>query len=390
MKFLIVDDQQLCRLTLDVILKRLGHQTVLCADGLEAWDVLRQERFDAVFADWVMPGMDGLELCRRIREADHEHYVYVVLCTARDTPQDLVTALQAGADDFSTKPVRPDEIEVRVRAAQRICNLQTMLKAKNQELEEKHRNLSEAYLRIENDLSAAAKVLEDSLPKARPHTKIFTSYFFQPSHLLGGDFLNYFDLDEDTLGFYLLDVAGHGIPAALKASTLSRLLSPNDAILWADKDRVKPRKPHEVARELNRIFLAEEDYFTLVYGLFHISERYLEFTQAGHPFPILFRDGLARLIGQGGYPVSLLDTDDFFTETVDFKSGDRFFFCSDGLTEAESNDEQQFGEGRLLELITQCQNLDLDSTIREIKRCLADFQVNRPQDDISFLGIEIA
>ena len=125
MKFLVVDDQATCRVTLRTILRRLGHETTLCSDGLEAWDALQKERFDVVFADWVMPGIDGLELCRRIREADNDHYIYVVLCTAKDTQSDLVTAMKAGADDFSTKPVRPDEIEVRVRAAQRICDLQS-------------------------------------------------------------------------------------------------------------------------------------------------------------------------------------------------------------------------------------------------------------------------
>ena len=298
MKFLIVDDQPTCRMTLNFILKRLGHQTTLCADGLEAWDTLQKERFDVVFADWVMPGIDGLELCRRIREADHEHYVYVVLCTAKDTQADLVTAMKAGADDFSAKPVRPDEIEVRVRAAQRICDLQSKLKAQNQELEEKHQKLSEAYLRIETDLAAAAKVLEDLLPKSHPDTRLRTSYFFQPSHLLGGDFLNYFPLGEDILGFYLLDVAGHGIPASLKASTLSRILSPSDSLLWRDQERIEPRAPHEVARRLNRLFLDEDDYFTLIYGLFHTKELYLEFTQAGHPPPILVRNGRSRTVGR--------------------------------------------------------------------------------------------
>ena len=389
MKFLIVDDQPTCRMTLNFILKRLGHQTTLCADGLEAWDTLQKERFDVVFADWVMPGIDGLELCRRIREADHEHYVYVVLCTAKDTQADLVTAMKAGADDFSAKPVRPDEIEVRVRAAQRICDLQSKLKAQNQELEEKHQKLSEAYLRIETDLAAAAKVLEDLLPKSHPDTRLRTSYFFQPSHLLGGDFLNYFPLGEDILGFYLLDVAGHGIPASLKASTLSRILSPSDSLLWRDQERIEPRAPHEVARRLNRLFLDEDDYFTLNYGLFHTKELYLEFTQAGHPPPILVRNGRSRTVGEGGYPISLIDTDDFATETLDLQRGDRLYFYSDGLTEAESSKEEQFGSDKLLELLEEGASQSLQETIERLQKEVEDFRFGEPQDDISLLGVEI-
>lgn len=387
MKFLIVDDQPTCRLMLDMILKRLGHDTTLCADGLEAWEALTRERFDVVFADWVMPGLDGLELCRRIRSADHEHYIYFVLCTAKDTQKDLVTAMEAGADDFSTKPVRPDEIEVRVRAAQRICDLQAKLKAKNAELELKHRSLSEAYARIESDLTAAAKVLEDSLPGAHTDPRLEASFIFQPSHVLGGDFLNYFSLGENILGFYLLDVAGHGVPAALKASTLSRLIAPNDSLLW-DESRTNPKKPHEVVRLLNQMFLDDEDYFTLLYGLFYIEENRLEFTQAGHPSPVLLRGGEARVVGGGGFPVSLLDTDDFVTETLELQSGDRFFFYSDGLTEAESSHEEQFGEARLLNTVSNCQSLDLEGILDSIKTELDAYRQGEPQDDVSVLGVQ--
>lgn len=376
-------------MTLNFILKKLGHETTLCADGLEAWAALQKERFDVVFADWVMPGIDGLELCRRIRQADHEHYVYVVLCTAKDTQADLLIAMTAGADDFSVKPVRPDEIEVRVRAAQRICDLQSKLKAQNQELEEEHQKLSDAYLRIENDLAAAAKVLEDLLPKSHSDPRLRTSYFFQPSHLLGGDFLNYFPLGEDVFGFYLLDVAGHGIPASLKASSLSRILSPNDSLLWRDQDRREPQPPHEVAKRLNRLFLDEDDYFTLIYGLFHTKERYLEFTQAGHPAPVLVRNGRSQTVGQGGYPISLIDTDDFTLETLELERGDRLFFYSDGLTEAESSSEEQFGSDKLLYLLAEGATQSLQQTVERVQKEVEDFRLGEPQDDISLLGIEI-
>ena len=94
-------------------------------------------------------------------------------------------------------------------------------------------------------------------------------------------------------------------------------------------------------------------------------------------------------MGEGGYPISLIDTDDFATETLDLQRGDRLYFYSDGLTEAESSKEEQFGSDKLLELLEEGASQSLQETIERLQKEVEDFRFGEPQDDISLLGVEI-
>ncbi len=125
MKVLIVDDDEVALEVPGHALQRAGHEPVVARDGQEALAILEQHACRMVISDWVMPGMDGVELCRRIRAAESSGYVYVILLTARDDIQDVVEGLTAGADDFMTKPFHPEELRVRIRAGERILSLET-------------------------------------------------------------------------------------------------------------------------------------------------------------------------------------------------------------------------------------------------------------------------
>jgi putative two-component system response regulator len=125
MKILAVDDDELARSVLTHALVQAGHEPLVARDGQEALAILRQDACRMVISDWVMPGMDGVELCRRIRAAEFPGYVYVILLTSRDDIQDVVEGLTAGADDFMTKPFHPAELRVRIRVGERILSLET-------------------------------------------------------------------------------------------------------------------------------------------------------------------------------------------------------------------------------------------------------------------------
>ena len=133
---LIADDDEFSRQLLTHALTRAGHETVATRDGDEAWAVLQGPRAPRLAVlDRMMPGLDGVEICRRLRQQPNGAYVYLILLTARSDKADVVAGLEAGADDYVTKPFHPDELLSRIRAGQRILSLESDLAAKVAELE---------------------------------------------------------------------------------------------------------------------------------------------------------------------------------------------------------------------------------------------------------------
>ena len=124
-KVLIVDDDDLALEALHHLLTCAGYEVVAKADGIEALEKLQAGECRLVVTDWIMPEMDGLELCRQIRKQDFPGYVYVILLTSRDRKEDTLEGLSAGADDFVTKPFEPAELLARIRIGERILTLET-------------------------------------------------------------------------------------------------------------------------------------------------------------------------------------------------------------------------------------------------------------------------
>lgn len=385
-----MDDSPIYCIALKGIVENLGHTAQTCANGQLAWEILNRESFDVALVDWVMPEMDGVSLCRKIRESNFEDYIYLILCTGKDKPADFVEAMAAGADDFSVKPPRADEISVRLRAAARIGDLQRKLQEKNRLLLVEHTKLTEAYHRIEEDLAAAGRDLESHLPsKCSADFGLPTWYHFSPSHFLGGDFLNYFRLSERHLAFYILDVAGHGIPAALRASTLSRSLTPGPGLLW-DESLNLPICPSRVAAKLNHIFINDGDYFTLLYAILDLHSLELEFVQAGHPGPVLLRDGQPQALGDGGFPIALLEQANYEKRSFQLQKGDRIFLYSDGLVEVERVPGEMFGDDKLIALFQEFAEENLEITVDSTISRIHEFCSGSFQDDLSLFGIEVA
>ncbi len=160
-----------------------------------------------------MPKLDGLELVKMIRAADQADYVYVIMLTAKAEKHDIVAGMGAGADDFLSKPFHRDELQVRLRAGIRITKL--------------NRQLNETNRRLERGLDAAAQIQQSFLPTVKPQIKGYDfAWGRQSCGKLGGDMFNVVALGDGQVGIYVLDVTGEGVPAALLATTLSRILAP--------------------------------------------------------------------------------------------------------------------------------------------------------------------
>ncbi len=127
MKILIVEDSPTYRLMLERELQNLGHTVIVGKDGKEAWDIFQRTEISLVISDWVMPGLDGLDLCRRIRAATRLRYIYFILLTAVEGKTSYLEAMEAGVDDFITKPFDPDQLRARLNVAGRIIGLQVQV-----------------------------------------------------------------------------------------------------------------------------------------------------------------------------------------------------------------------------------------------------------------------
>jgi two-component system cell cycle response regulator len=123
MRILVADDDTTSRLVLKSIVSKLGHECLVANDGLNAWQLLSTQAIDVLLTDWMMPGLDGLELCRRVRNELNGRYIYIVLITGLDHPEQVLEGMGAGADDYLVKPVDPFAVETRLVAANRVTIL---------------------------------------------------------------------------------------------------------------------------------------------------------------------------------------------------------------------------------------------------------------------------
>lgn len=165
MKILIADDSEMTRMILQGRLSQWGYQIINASDGYEAWNILQKKgRPEIILLDWMMPNMNGIELCKKIRKQIKEPYIYIILLTARKGKQDLIEAMEAGADDFITKPFDPHILKVRLRAGKRITTLQNELIAAREDLriQATHDSLTQLYNR-----SALMNMMEREISRSR-------------------------------------------------------------------------------------------------------------------------------------------------------------------------------------------------------------------------------
>ncbi len=398
MNILVVDDARDMQLILRRILLLLGHKVQIASDGQEAWELLQQQSFHVVISDWLMPNVDGPTLCRRIREHTFSHYVYIILLTGMSSKQSLIQGMEAGADDFATKPIIREELEVRLRAAQRVLALEHTLEEKNQNLAEVNRSLSIAQQRIQSDLKRAAILQAGVLPRQKAIGHLCLDWFYQPAQYIGGDTFNYFPLGDDLVLFYSLDVSGHGIASALLSMSIHTLLGSTGA-LYATEDLTRanlPNLPALLAERLNyqlcHLLDVDDHYLTLILGVVDIAEQQLFFVQAGHPQPFFYHSQMQQWqqVTCSGFPVGLLPQASYETLCLPFPPGSRFFVYTDGLLELETHQQQVVSEDWLLNFL---QNTPVCSTKQLVENIaaqliLGDADSHRP-DDISFLIIDL-
>jgi phosphoserine phosphatase RsbU/P len=397
MNILVVDDARDMQLILRRILTLMGHQVMLANHGQEAWELLQRHNFQVVICDWVMPVMDGPTLCRTIRAAELPHYVYIILLTGMSGKQNLILGMDAGADDFSTKPIVREELEVRLRAAQRVLNLEHTLEDKNRHLESVNESLSAAQALIQNDLKRAATLQTGVLPIQKMFGRLCVDWFFQPAQYIGGDTFNYFPINDELLFFYSIDVSGHGISSALLSMCLQTLLSSTgelycvDELTRANAARFPSRLAERLNYHLNHTLDTGDYYLTLIMGVVDTVEERLYFVQAGHPQPFLYNPATQRVerIDCTGFPIGLLPDMEYETIDLPFPPGSRFILYSDGILELQHESGEPMTEDDLQERLQALIGLPARLLVSQLGEQLGLGKEGEDKpDDISLLTID--
>lgn len=164
MKLLVVDDDSLPRKMLSRALSAWGHTVAEASDGDEAWDLFCENPPDLMITDWMMPCVDGLELCQRVRAGFAGSYTYIILLTSQSQSDHLVEALAAGADEFLQKPFNLDELRARIGAGERIVSLQRELAARLEQVHHINEHLSSANRELRQELEVWMNAASDETP----------------------------------------------------------------------------------------------------------------------------------------------------------------------------------------------------------------------------------
>lgn len=398
-RVLVVDDSASQRRVLRAYLSRWGYDVTEAASGGEALALSRDQDFDVIISDWMMPGMDGLALCGAVRALPNKPYSYFMLLTSKSDKVDIARGLDMGADDFVSKPVASDELTARIRAGERILAMERELREKNRMVTQALAQISELYDALDRDL-IEARNLQQALVRER--WRDFgagrVSLLLQPSGHIGGDLVGFFEVSQDQIGVYAIDVSGHGVASALLTARLAAELSGatperNIALCTDAAGRTVMREPAEIADRLNDLFLNEiqaEQYFTMALAQICLKTGQVRMAHCGDPGALIqHADGRVTRQGHPGFPIGIVAAAHW--ETTDFllAPGSRLLMVSDGVTEALSPEGDQLQTGGLERLLTKNGELSgtalLDALVWDISAWSGD---NDFDDDISALLFE--
>lgn len=356
---LVVDDSRAQRHILSVQLRRWGYQVTESDSALAALAICATTDIDIVISDWMMPGMNGLEFCRKFRGLGRENYGYFVLLTSKSEKTEIADGLEAGADDFLTKPVASNELRARLRAGERMLAMQAELLSKNRVIASTLVKMQDLYDSLDRDLIEARKLQQTLVrDRDRDYGWARASLLLHNSGRVGGDLVGSFQVDDRRIAVYSIDVSGHGVASAMMTARLAGFLtgSSADQNLAYGRDLVgRPilLAPEVVAEKFNRLMLEEiqvEQYFTMVFAILDRQAGNLGLVQAGHPHPMLIRrSGEVLRLGLGGLPIGLIPGAKYDRQEIAFQPGDRLVLVSDGFTECPLPGGSDFGEEGLIQ-----------------------------------------
>ena len=323
---LVVDDEAFNRVLIESLLRKGGFRAVVSvADGASALAFVEQQTPTCILLDVVMPGIDGLEVCRRLRADPRFAHIPVIVQTAMASPKQRRAAFAAGASDVVAKPYDPAELEARVRV-----HLSNALLSADLLAYRKH---------MEFELREARVLSETVLPQPALLADIAThgltlSHFYHPCTTIGGDYWNTWILTDGTVALAFADVSGHGVSAALRMFALHTLMMPPPPF-GADPSAVTAH----LDRRLHAYGHNRAQYVAGVYGVIDPARRTFRFVPGGLRDAFLRRrDGTLHPVSLSGLPFGLLAETARPTSEVRFEEGETLILYSDALVECDGPD----------------------------------------------------
>ena len=320
---LIIDDDPIVQLTLRKILENQGYQIITATEGAAGLEKAQQLQPALIICDWLMPGMDGIEVCRQVKADPSLSTTFFIVITSLDSVADVVKGLDAGADDFIAKPIEQNELKARVRAGLRLHQMS--------------RDLQNQKQLLETELGEAVDYVRSLLPNPMFQPLTINSRFI-PCKKLGGDCFDYYWLDADYLAIYLLDTAGHGLGATLPSISVLNILR-SRAIA-----RLNYYQPNQVLSALNDTFQMNyhnNKYFTIWYGVYNRVNRQLIYASGGHPPAVLLSknapdNNQMKLLKTTGVPVGMFPDAEYTNGFCQIEEFSSLYVFSDGVYEINS------------------------------------------------------
>ncbi len=396
-KILIVDDDPTLRVALKRTLQSQGYDVSVAANGEEGITLAQLVRPALIICDWLMPDLDGLEVCRRIKDNPELETTFFLMLTAREAnPEEedsLITGLNKGADDFLSKPIsnKVEELKARVKAGLRLHTLNQKLQTQKQVLETLNQTLHTQKQILETELAEASDYVRSLLPSPLTET-ITTEALFVPSLQLGGDCFDYHWLDDENLAIYLLDVSGHGVGAALLSVSVLNVLRSQSL------PNTNFHQPSKVLKGLNHVFQMDKQgdkYFTIWYGVYNCLKRRLIYASAGHP-PAVLLSGTSMpntqlyKLGAPSLPIGMLPDDDFQDNYCDIPQSSTLYLFSDGAYEINQPDNTIWGLEAFMDLLIDYQKTR-NSSLEEILHYIQNLNYQDTfDDDFSLLKVNFS
>jgi phosphoserine phosphatase RsbU/P len=386
MRILVIDDDPITQRLLQATLQKAGYEIIIAANGEAGVAYAQQLRPALIICDWQLPGIDGLEVCRRVKADPTLATTFFLLLTSRNALEDRIKGLDTGADDFLAKPIEQGELQARVRAGLRLYQSAQNLQQSAQVLEQLAADLQSQKQLLEAQLAEAADYVRSLLPQPT-QDKVAIDARFLPSKQLGGDCFDYYWLDSDYLMIYLLDVSGHGLSAALPSVSVQNMLKTQSL------PGTNFYQPGSVLTALNEAFQMSqqnEQYFTIWYGVYNYQKQELFYASAGHPPAILLAPGLepsVQRLKTRGSPIGMFPNTKYVMDRCEVSQDSTLYIFSDGIYEITHPDGSigDFDGFAKLLASSHWQDPDLDKLLQQI----SDLN-QRPsfEDDCSILQIK--
>ena len=224
---LIVNDSAAQRRIVAGFLTGWGIHSLQASSAKAAISLFKKHRPNIILSDWMMPEMNGLDLCDTLRQITPDLYIYFILLTSRSTKAEMLYAFQQGADDFLSKPIAAIELHARVTAAARLLDTQRKLKLKNRQIKPALRKTQALNAAMDKDLLVAQQ-LQTALihNRHRRFGRFDFAALVENAGPVGGDLAGFFTIGATHIGFYIADVSGHDISAAMLTVRIASFFRP--------------------------------------------------------------------------------------------------------------------------------------------------------------------